>query len=311
MKLEYIQLDKIRPNPFQPRMKFDENELQELADNISKHGMIEPIVVTPKGDKYMIVAGERRWRANKSADKERVYAIVKDYKTDADIKRDSLVENEMRENLKNSEFRAFLFSLAKSLGEPYFNKGYVNPTEISKYLLGKDEVSMDTSSRTLHRKIHDTFKIQKKASVKVKKLFEEDKLDRRTATTIASIPDKQTQDELAELAKHKSTTEIRQEVARHNFEQQAKEVKEKVKKETDEQKKYNTEKNIVVKFTNKINSWNDSINHLVTNLKTNRDVLPQFSHKSRMEMLDVLKPMKRDLERALHLTSKLMELIAK
>ena len=58
-----LPIDKIEPNPDQPRNQFDEDTLQELADSIKQYGMLQPILVTPKDDFYEIIAGERRWRA--------------------------------------------------------------------------------------------------------------------------------------------------------------------------------------------------------------------------------------------------------
>ena len=60
-----LPIDKIEPNPDQPRNQFDEDTLQELADSIKQYGMLQPILVTPKDDFYEIIAGERRWRAAK------------------------------------------------------------------------------------------------------------------------------------------------------------------------------------------------------------------------------------------------------
>jgi ParB family chromosome partitioning protein len=307
MELKQIDIDRIKPNPFQPRMKFDKEELQELADNIEKHGMIEPIVVTEKGDNYLIVAGERRWRANKLAKKEKVYAIIKHYDSEVDIKRDSLIENEMRENLSNEEFRTFVISLAKSLGEPYYNKGFVNPIELSKYIVAGESATRSP----FHNKLLEFFKIQQSASAKVKKLFEEDKINRTTAARIAAIPDKQVQDEMADLAKHKSQKEIRKEVTRHNFEQQVKETKAKVKAESNEEKNFKSEMIIVSKFENKLNSWCDGIEFLSKHIQDNRNILSKFSDKSRREMMDALKPVKVSLEKALHLVTKFMEELAK
>ena len=62
-----LELSKIYPNPNQPRKNFDQKALEELSDSIKVHGLIQPIIVNETGDKYMIIAGERRWRAAKRA----------------------------------------------------------------------------------------------------------------------------------------------------------------------------------------------------------------------------------------------------
>ena len=58
-----IEIDEIKPNPVQPRMKFDEKSIEELALSIKESGVVQPILVVPEGDHYKIIVGERRWRA--------------------------------------------------------------------------------------------------------------------------------------------------------------------------------------------------------------------------------------------------------
>ena len=97
-----ISLLDIDPNYEQPRKTFDEDALRELADSISVHGVIQPIVVTPIGKRFMIIAGERRFRASKLAGKENIPAIVRNY-TPQQIKEISLIENLQREDLSPIE----------------------------------------------------------------------------------------------------------------------------------------------------------------------------------------------------------------
>lgn len=97
-----IAVDKVFANPDQPRKIFNETALRELADSISVHGVIMPIVVNKKGEGYMIIAGERRWRASKLAGRQTVPAIVKDY-TERQVKEISLIENLQREDLNPIE----------------------------------------------------------------------------------------------------------------------------------------------------------------------------------------------------------------
>lgn len=74
-----LSINKIIPNSFQPRMHIDEKKLLELAESIKENGIIEPLLVTKKGeDKYELIAGERRWRAAKLAKIETVPVIVKE-----------------------------------------------------------------------------------------------------------------------------------------------------------------------------------------------------------------------------------------
>ncbi len=92
----------IDPNREQPRKNFDEAALEELAESIRLHGVISPIVVTRVGLRYMIIAGERRWRASKLAGKETIPAVVRNY-TSQQIKEISLIENLQREDLNPVE----------------------------------------------------------------------------------------------------------------------------------------------------------------------------------------------------------------
>ncbi len=88
----------IDPNREQPRKKFDEEALNELADSIRTYGVIQPIVVTPIGKRFMIIAGERRFRASRIAGKKEIPAIIRNY-TPQEIKEISLIENLQREDL--------------------------------------------------------------------------------------------------------------------------------------------------------------------------------------------------------------------
>ena len=97
-----ISLLDIDPNYEQPRKNFDEDALKELADSIKVHGVIQPIVVTPIGKRFMIIAGERRFRASKLAGKSEIPAIVRNY-TPQQIKEISLIENLQREDLSPIE----------------------------------------------------------------------------------------------------------------------------------------------------------------------------------------------------------------
>ena len=97
-----IALADIDPNYEQPRKKFDETALKELADSIKLHGVIQPIVVTPMGKRFMIIAGERRFRASMIAGQKDIPAIIRHY-TAQQIKEISLIENLQREDLSPIE----------------------------------------------------------------------------------------------------------------------------------------------------------------------------------------------------------------
>jgi len=96
--LELISLDEIVTNTKQPRQTFYETSLEELAQSIKERGVLEPIVVRPKDDKYEIVMGERRFRASRLAGLDQIPAVVRDM-NDEDAAADALLENFQREDL--------------------------------------------------------------------------------------------------------------------------------------------------------------------------------------------------------------------
>jgi len=93
-----IPVDLIEPNPFQPRMNFDQDALQELADSIRTFGLIQPITVRKRGSKYQIISGERRYRASIMAGMDMVPAYIRDA-NDQGMLEMAIVENIQRENL--------------------------------------------------------------------------------------------------------------------------------------------------------------------------------------------------------------------
>ena len=98
-----MELDKITANPNQPRKNFDEQALKELAESIRQHGVIMPIVVNDNGDgTYMIIAGERRFRASKLAGQKTIPVVIRKY-NEREIKEISLIENLQREDLNPIE----------------------------------------------------------------------------------------------------------------------------------------------------------------------------------------------------------------
>jgi ParB family chromosome partitioning protein len=130
--IKELSVDKVVPNPEQPRMTFHEETLQELAASIREHGVLQPILVRPAGDDFQIIAGERRWRASKLAGKETIPAIVERF-DDATALEIALIENLQREDLSpldeaiiykkmTDELGYSIRNLAGKLGK---DKGYV------------------------------------------------------------------------------------------------------------------------------------------------------------------------------------------
>lgn len=101
-RLRELPVESLVPNPAQPRKNFSAGALSELAASIRTSGVLQPIIVRPRGDRYEILVGERRWRAAREAGLGRVPAIVREA-TDAEAIELALVENLLRENLNPLE----------------------------------------------------------------------------------------------------------------------------------------------------------------------------------------------------------------
>ncbi len=97
-KIVNLDLKDVLPNRFQPRIKFSEESIQELANSIKEHGVIQPIVVRNIGDKYEIIAGERRYKASLLAGKQTIPAIINNL-SDKDSSEVALIENVQRKDL--------------------------------------------------------------------------------------------------------------------------------------------------------------------------------------------------------------------
>ena len=97
-----IPVDRIIANPEQPRRQFDAQELQQLADSIRRHGVLQPVVVRSVGDHFELIVGERRWRASRAAGCQTIPAVVKDIDSE-DRLEIALVENVQRHDLNPME----------------------------------------------------------------------------------------------------------------------------------------------------------------------------------------------------------------
>ena len=107
-----IAIELVHANPNQPRKTFNEESLNELADSIKTHGILQPLVVTKMGDYYRIVAGERRFRAAKKAGLTAVPVIIKEL-SEKEVREIALVENLQREDLNPMEESEALYLLLK------------------------------------------------------------------------------------------------------------------------------------------------------------------------------------------------------
>ena len=135
-----ILLSKIKPNPNQPRKNFADKSLKQLAQSINEKGLISPITVKKVDNKYIIVAGERRYRAHKLLNKKRIYAYVIDAETTKDVMYMALIENIQREDLNPIE---------EAKGYKYLQENLQSSiTEIAK-TVGKSRPTVSNALRLL------------------------------------------------------------------------------------------------------------------------------------------------------------------
>lgn len=175
-ELETIPINKIEPNQSQPRKNFNEDSLQELADSIKQHGLIEPLIVQ-KGKKgfYQIIAGERRWRAAKIANLKEVPVVIKDY-TKQEVMEIALIENIQREDLNPIEEAEAYDSLIKEF--------HLKQDEIAEKV-SKSRVAITNALRLL------------KLDERVRTMLVEDKLKSGHARALLAIEDNDLQYETA------------------------------------------------------------------------------------------------------------------
>ncbi len=139
-KLTVLNMQDILPNRFQPRIRFDEEKLEELALSISKYGVIQPIVVRPVGNKFEIIAGERRFKASRLANRSTIPAIVINL-SDKDSEEIALLENVQRQQLNPIEEAV---SYKRIL-----DMGYINQEQLAKKI-GKSQSSIVNKIRLLN-----------------------------------------------------------------------------------------------------------------------------------------------------------------
>ena len=123
-----ISIRSIKPNPYQPRQKFDETSLEELTASIKEKGILTPITVQKVGNQFILIAGERRLRASKKAGLKKIPVYIIDVANDAEMVEMALIENIQRENLNpieeaeayiylNNRFKLSQEKIAKSVGK--------------------------------------------------------------------------------------------------------------------------------------------------------------------------------------------------
>jgi ParB family chromosome partitioning protein len=111
-----LPIDRLHPNRFQPRTRFDDAAIEDLAASIRIQGVIQPLVVTAEGDGYAIIAGERRWRAARKAGLEAVPVVVRQVADDRELLELALVENLQRSDLNPIEEAEAYAALQEKFG---------------------------------------------------------------------------------------------------------------------------------------------------------------------------------------------------
>jgi len=110
-----LDLEDVKPNPFQPRMKFDDQTIDELAQSIRETGIVQPVIVTPEADHYKIIVGERRWRAAQKAGLRKIPVLIRNIPKEKQLEV-SLIENIHREELNALEIAYAYQKLIDDLG---------------------------------------------------------------------------------------------------------------------------------------------------------------------------------------------------
>jgi len=169
LKIEYIPVDLVRPNPYQPRKVFSMSSLQELSNSILEHGLMQPITVRMIGSSYELIAGERRLKASKLAGLTHIPAVIVEVTTKASAVL-ALIENLQRENLNFLEEGQAYLNVMQDYG--YTQQELANT-------LGKKQSTVANKLRIL------------KLSPIVQKMLIENNLTERHARALLKLPDEQ------------------------------------------------------------------------------------------------------------------------
>lgn len=147
-EVKMIKVSLVEPRPDQPRKNFDREQLQALANSISEHGVIQPIIVTEgKNGYYSIIAGERRWRASKIANLSEIPAIIRKY-DEIQIAEVALIENLQREDLNPIEeamgYKTLMekFSMTQDMVSERVGKSRSNIANMLRLLSLEDEIKV-------------------------------------------------------------------------------------------------------------------------------------------------------------------------
>jgi ParB family chromosome partitioning protein len=175
--LMHLALDQIAPNPYQPRKTFNEASIEELARSVKQHGIVQPLVVTRSGDRYKLIAGERRFRAAVKAGLSSVPVVVKEDLRAGDALQIALIENIQREDLNPIEEAMAYHQLHEEFG--------LTQEEISRQV-GKERSTVANFLRLL------------KLPESVKKLLASGQLSMGHARALLAVDSAKKQEQLAD-----------------------------------------------------------------------------------------------------------------
>ena len=173
-----VSLDKISPNPFQPRRVWNEEELAELVNSIKANGLLQPIILRKNGAKYQLIAGERRWRAAKIAEMTKIHAVIREA-TEQQMHEIALVENIHRSNLNCME-RAQAY-------KDYIDQFNLTQTDAAQKL-GENRATLANHVRLLE------------LPTTVKEMLSDGQLSMGHARAILALPGNELRDKLANRA---------------------------------------------------------------------------------------------------------------
>lgn len=171
LKIETVAIDRVIPNPYQPRKVFSDAALQELADSILQHGLMQPITVRMIGNSYELIAGERRLKASKLAGLETIPAVIVEVTT-KDSAVLALIENLQRENLNFLEESQAYYKIMQDYN--------YTQQELAK-TLGKNQSTVANKLRVL------------KLSPTIQQLLIENNLTERHARALLKLPNEEYQ----------------------------------------------------------------------------------------------------------------------
>lgn len=251
-----IRINEVEPNIEQPRKVFDQEKLETLAESIKEHGVVQPIIVRKEGSRYIIVAGERRWRASKLAGLKTIPVIIKDLST-REVMEIALIENLQREDLNPiEEAEAY-----QKLMEEY----EMTQEEVAK-IVGKSRAAIANSVRLLT------------LTNEIKEMLLDGRITSGHARTLITIPDMERQNELAKeiVEKNLSVREIEKLAALEN------------KKSTPRKKPINKNNIEVINLEEKLRTAYGTKINLVRGKNKGKIVFEYYSNDEFDRIIDIL-----------------------